>query len=102
MVDQFFRKVEVFGWDSCIRGTDHHAYAQPENDDDRVVEMEAGGRRFKCHPWMIVQASDFQIVVRNILARIDDFEMVVHGDGLISHLINTASQLADRSRENGS
>jgi len=97
-----FRKVEVFGWDSCLRDKSHHAYAQPENDSEKIVEIEAAGRKFLCHPWMIVQASDFQVITRHILSNIDGFEMVVHGDGLISHLINTAAELADRSQENGS
>jgi len=92
-----FRRVEVFGMDSCIRADKHHAYSQVENDSDHVVEFTAGGRKFLCHPWMAIQARDIQYVIRNVLSKIDDFEMIVHGDGLISHILQTAADEAARS-----
>ena len=92
-----FRRIEVFGMDSCIRGDEHHAYSQPENDGDHIVEFTVGGRKFLCHPWMAIQARDIQFVIRNVLSRIEDFEMIVHGDGLISHILQTAADEAARS-----
>ena len=89
-----FRKIEIFGWDSCLRGSTHHAYAQPENDGDRVIDVFIGGKTFQCHPWMIVQANEFQRLVQRIYSHIDGFEMVVHGDGLISHLLQHSADLA--------
>ena len=89
-----FRKVEVFGWDSCIMGDEHHAYPQPENDSSNVINVTVGNRTFRCHGWMAVQAGEFTKIVRHILGRIEDFEMVVHGDGLIAHLLNHSAGLA--------
>ena len=57
--------------------------------------MRVGGREFKCHPWMMLQAFEFQNIVTNFLAKFDDFEMIVHGDGLIAAIINHAAELAD-------
>ena len=92
-----FRKVEVFGWDSCLEGDQHHAYDQPENECKSVVTMKVGGREFKCHPWMSVQAHEVQRVIRHILGRIDTFQMKVHGDGLIAHILQTAAAAAEEN-----
>lgn len=85
-----FRKVEIFGLDSCLRDTAHHAYDQPENDSNLVLDVKVGDRTFKCHGWMVLQAEDFQNIIRYVLGVIPDFEMIVHGDGLISHMLDTA------------
>jgi SAM-dependent methyltransferase len=89
-----FRKIEVFGWDSCLRESTHHAYAQPENDADGTIEVTMADRTFKCHPWMAVQANEFPKLVQRIYSKIDDFELVVHGDGLISHMLQHSADLA--------
>ena len=89
-----FRRIEVFGWDSCLRGDSHHAYAQAENDGQSVIEVEVGGRKFACHPWMVIQAQEFPALVKHIYGLIDGFELSVRGDGLIAHLLNHASEMA--------
>jgi SAM-dependent methyltransferase len=93
-----FRNIEVFGWDSCLRGDKHHAYAQPENDNGHVVEVTIGGRTFSCHPWMVVQAHEFPKIIRFILGPIPDFNLSVRGDGLIAHLLNHAAVLAGKGQ----
>jgi hypothetical protein len=91
-----FRRVEIFGLDSCLRGKDHHAYAQPENDGDFLTTVTVGGREFRVAAWHVLQASDFQGCVRKVLAQIPDFQMIVHGDGLIAHMLQHAAELAGR------
>jgi hypothetical protein len=88
-----FRKVEVFGWDSCLRDKTHHAYEQKENDQAFTVGVTVGGREFTCHPWMVIQAHEFQTILR-ALARIDGFQLAIHGDGLLAHILATAAQAA--------
>lgn len=88
-----YRKVEVFGWDSCFMDSDHHAYEQPENDVDTVHEVIVGDRTFKCAPWMVIQAEDAIRVIKYAVGRLEDFDMVVHGDGLISHLLKHSASL---------
>ena len=85
-----YRKIEVFGWDSCLRDSVHHAYDQPENDAKGAVEVEVGGKVFMCHPWMLVQASEFQKCVRHIWSQLPDLELAVRGDGLIATMLNLA------------
>ena len=87
-----FRKVEIFGLDSCLRGNDHHAYPQPENDKGHIQKVTIGGKEFSCEPWMLIQANDFQNLVRSVFSKISDFEMVVHGDGLVAQMLNCAAE----------
>jgi hypothetical protein len=84
-----FRKFELFGFDSCLRGEEHHAYPQPENDRTVFTDVTVGGRTFRCHPWMVAQAGDFIRLLGSIGKHID---LAVRGDGLIAHCITTAAE----------
>lgn len=88
-----FRKFHIYGFDSCLRGDEHHAYAQPENDNAEVTEVRCTGsdRKFRCHSWMVSQAQQF-IDIQPMIA--DICEMHVYGDGLIAHIINTGAKIA--------
>jgi hypothetical protein len=83
-----FRKLHIWGFDSCITDR-HHAYPQVENDTDKVMDVLIGGRRFKCHAWMAVQAQEYLETVKHMLP--DDLEMAVYGDGLIAHALKTGA-----------
>jgi len=85
-----FYNIEAYGFDSCYMGDDHHAYAQEENGTDPIGELEVDGRTFRCEPWMFEQAQDFLKMTEHVDEK---FNLVVHGDGLISHLIKTGSKL---------
>lgn len=85
-----FRRIHVYGFDSCLRGDAHHAYAQPENDGCGVMAISVAGREFLCHGWMVKQAQEFQEVVRHLLIPAG-VELAVHGDGLISAILNAAA-----------
>lgn len=88
-----FYKFEIFGWDGCLLEHEgklaHHAYAQPENDRTDVITLRVGRRLFQCHPWMVAQAGDFIKVIRVIGPHVS---LIVHGDGLIAHIIKTAAE----------
>ena len=47
-----FRRLALFGFDSCYQGDVHHAYAQPLNDGEKVLDCIVAGKRFKAAPWM--------------------------------------------------
>lgn len=83
------RKFHIYGFDSCLYGAQHHAYAQPENDLEKVVELDVGGKKFHCHTWMAAQAQEFIDLVKHMLP--DDVEMHVYGDGLIAHILRTGA-----------
>ena len=80
----------MYGFDSCLRGDKHHAYSQPENDDNPIMEVVVGGKTFYCHGWMAKQAHEFQEVVRYLLAPAG-IELAIYGDGLIATIMEIAS-----------
>lgn len=86
-----FYRIHLFGFDSCVNGS-HHAYAQPENDDEQVVTVSCGGRMFSCTPWMLSQAQEFRGLV-GFLG--DEVELAVHGDGLIAHMVKTGAEFSE-------
>jgi hypothetical protein len=85
-----YRKIHVYGFDSCLRGTDHHAYSQPEIDGYPIMEVVVGGKTFYCHGGMAKQAHEFQEVVRYLLAPAG-IELAIYGDGLIATIMEVAS-----------
>ena len=89
-----FERVEIFGLDSCYRDGKHHAFPQPLNDASPVGRVRCAGREFHCAPWMIAQAADFLEMMYGVLqqARVD---LLVHGDGLIAHMIEIGANLPD-------
>jgi len=85
-----FRKLHIYGFDSCLSGAEHHAYPQKENEGHRLVEIEVGGRKFQCTAWMWEQAHEFIDLTRAIAEVCD---LAVYGDGLIAHIIKTSAAL---------
>jgi len=88
------RNVHIFGFDSCLVGDEHgayahHAYAQAENDTEARLDVTVGGRRFACHPWMAVQAQEFVELAKHMLP--EDMQLEVNGDGLIAHILRTGA-----------
>lgn len=90
-----FRKINVYGFDSCLRGNEHHAYTQPENDGMGIMELMVGGKAFRCNGWMAKQAEEFQEVVRHLLAPAG-VELAVHGDGMIAAILEAAAAASDK------
>jgi len=92
-----FHRFHLFGCDSCLSGDVHHAYSQPENDDRVVIPiMVTGGRVFYCHPWMAAQAREWVTMIQKIG---DVIDVIVHGDGLLAHIIDTGAQIAPETEE---
>jgi hypothetical protein len=84
-----FRKIHIYGFDSCLGGEDeHHAYTQPENDKQMIVKTAFRGRAFRCHGWMVSQAQEF-CDMQAMLP--DDVHLAVYGDGLIAHIIKSCA-----------
>lgn len=77
------RKIYVYGMDSSYETT-RHAYAQALNDQDRTIDAVAGGRTFKCAPWMVSQVEHFQKLAAELAQA--DCEIHVRCGGLLGHV----------------
>lgn len=55
-----YRKFVMYGMDSCFHGTEHHAYAQAQNDGDAPVTALYEGKEYSVAPWMYRQAMNFK------------------------------------------
>lgn len=76
-----YRKIHIYGMDSSYSGKEHHAYAQPLNDDEQTQTVVMGDERFTGARWMIRQANEFQTAYRALTE--DGVKITVHGTGLI-------------------
>lgn len=95
-----YHRFHLFGCDSCLMSPagngkhsfHHHAFPQAENDNQVIVPVIlTGGKVFYCNPWMALQAREFVEVIRFMGEHID---MIVYGNGLLSHIIQTGADLA--------
>lgn len=82
-----FRKIHLFGIDSCYKGDKHHSYEQHWNNADPVTTTTVEGREFICSVWQIEQIKDF---TQFIAATNFDFALNIHGDGALAHIVATA------------
>jgi len=93
-----YYKFHIYGFDSCLmEGKNHHAYDQPENDGQGVMEITVSEgtpyeKKFKCAPWHVFQAKDFQDMVPRVLK---DAKLDIKGEGLIAYMIETGAKIAD-------
>lgn len=85
-----WKHLHVYGFDSCLVEDKHHAYSQPENDKDLIINVEANGKTFKCTQWMAMQADEFKHMAAFFGKEV---QLAVYGDGLIANLLQDASTL---------
>ena len=88
-----FKKMHIYGMDSCCAGGHHHAYPQPENDYKvKNIPVTVGDQTFDCQPWMAYQANEFIEMIKTIG---DEFMLDVKGDGLIAHILKTGAEMPE-------
>lgn len=92
-----FRKIHMYGFDSCMMDDRHHAYTQEENDGAPEIDLRVGkgtelDRTFRCQGWMATQVKEF---VRLTKVYFQNLQLDVKGDGVIAHIINTGAKLAE-------
>lgn len=87
-----YHKFHVYGVDSCFLGDEHHAYAQDWNDDVSIP-VNCMGKIFRCAPWHFSQAQEFIDTIAGGVGEV--IQMIIYGDGLLAHILNTGAALAD-------
>lgn len=89
-----YRSIHVYGMDSSFDGDAHHAYPQPLNDGDRVIEVAMGDKRYRAALWMVRQSHEFRWHWRDL--KREGVTLHVHGRGLIPDI---AKNLRQEERE---
>jgi hypothetical protein len=82
-----FRRLEIFGYDSCHKGGQSHAYSQPMNYNIPVMMFEWAGRTFQTSITMRAQAERFPITAQALQQA--GAAINVWGDGLLQHMWNS-------------
>ena len=86
---QGYRTIHLHGFDSSY-SENHHAYSQPENDNDQTVDVSVEGKTFKCAAWMATQAQQFQELALQLAQ--EGVIITVAGDGLIPYIAHCMSK----------
>jgi len=76
-----FRKFHLYGLDSSYAGGNHHAYAQPLNDGERVLQVVCDGKEYEAAAWMVTQVEEFKQLMPLLVQ--DGCEFSIHGTGLL-------------------
>lgn len=91
-----FRSIDLFGMDSCCMEGEDHALPQPENAGDPVETIICAGRSFKCTAWQTAQALEF---IDLIASNGEHFQLNVHGDGLLAHIMRVGGAACEDLKE---
>lgn len=92
-----YRRLELFGYDSCHQGDRSHAYRQKMNDTIPVMSFEWAGRSFQTSVTMRTQAERFPITAQALQQA--GATVNVWGDGLLQHVWRTPPQdLSERDK----
>jgi len=84
-----YYRFHLFGMDSCILDGEHHAYEQDSADDTPTTTIALNGKPFIVTAWQIQQAMEFMKMVKTFGM---DWEIVSHGEGLITHMIKEGAK----------
>lgn len=91
------REFHCFGYDSCHRDGESHAYRQPMNDTIPNVDVEWAGKSYLTSIAMKAQAEQFPITAREMQKL--GCSITVHGEGLLPAIWNTpVSDLTERDK----
>lgn len=82
-----FRNFHLYGLDSSYENGENHAYPQPLNDNDKVLELFMGDKKYHAAPWMCTQVENFKEIAKELVST--GCVMTVHGTGLLPDVART-------------
>lgn len=92
-----FRRLEIFGYDSCHRDGQSHAYRQRMNDVIPMMSYTWAGRTFHTSVTMRTQAERFPITAQALQQA--GATLRLWGDGLLQHMWHTpVENLTERDK----
>jgi hypothetical protein len=90
-VSRGYRQIHLYGFDSCYRDGEHHAYRQTLNDAEPRNEVLYQDKTYICAPWMVGQAQEFMELAPSY--RADGCTITVHGEGLLPDIARDLAQV---------
>lgn len=79
-----FQNVHLFGYDSSYKEEKNHAYAQPLNNGENIIDVAVNGKPFRCAAWMATQVEEFRESIPPLVQQ--GMEFTIHGDGLLPYV----------------
>jgi hypothetical protein len=80
-----YRKIHLYGFDSCYHENRHHAYHQAINDGEPIIDVMFNDKDYRCAPWMAGQANEFQGLAQFMMDH--GVTLTAHGSGLIPDML---------------
>ncbi len=90
-----YKFIHLYGMDSSYEDDAGHAYAQPQNDDERVVDVFVGDRKFRAAPWMVRQVENFQEQYPMLAEK--GVRVSVHGRGMLPYVAGLMGTTGENS-----
>ncbi len=92
-----FRELHLYGYDSCHKGEEGHAFRQPMNNGDPCAKVTFNGREYLTSLTMKLQAERFMQTARALTN--EGCRVHVHGSGLLPDMWNTpVEDLSEREK----
>ncbi len=86
-----YRAMDIYGYDSCHKGTESHAFDQPLNHGEPCLYTEFNGKKYLASFTMKHQAEKFQETARALQQM--GASINVFGDGLLPDIWRTPKQI---------
>lgn len=87
-----YKTLALYGFDSSYSDDgEHHAYAQSLNDRENTLEVMFENHRYRCAPWMAIQAEEFRQVALSFAEQ--GATIVVAGDGLLPAVARSLARI---------
>lgn len=76
-----YRIFHLYGFDSSYEEDANHAYPQPLNNNEKILDLTMGDKKYRAAPWMCKQVENFKEVAKELIA--NGCTLTVHGTGLL-------------------
>lgn len=91
-----YKKLNLYGMDSCLDGDKHHAYEFENPNAEKLgdiyeIKLEHSDRTFRLAGYMMMQVKEFQQILLDY-ANVLEFKVI--GDGVLAEISRISSKLA--------
>lgn len=92
-----YRNFHLYGFDSSYTAGENHAYKQPLNDSDKIIEVVMNAKKYQVAPWMATQVENFKALAKELIER--GCVITVHGEGLLPDVAKIMAMPDERDTE---